>query len=265
MPIRLAVLPPHLKLEAFHQSKEAGQPPQIRQSDMHARPHRRAHVGWTASEVPQTGIVREMPSALAQLPLQVTYAVHERGEDSLDVAPLTKAHDSKMILLVDPYHEVGCGGIEIADVGVDGAAIGPVPTESGGDRPFVRIVEENVPLDEIEVLIVRHAQHGQIGPIREVGQLKVPRALAHESLDPSSVGATHRGGELHPVEGPRHAYSGGDYVLPLRISLTVRHETGIVDDSGMPAEGCTLLALGGYGRHMTSGRRGGGRSRRCLL
>mmetsp|Transcript_9019 Transcript_9019/g.15696 ORF Transcript_9019/g.15696 Transcript_9019/m.15696 type:complete len:468 (-) Transcript_9019:78-1481(-) len=266
MPIRLTILASCLQFEPLNQLEKSGQPTQLRQSNVHARPHRRAHIRRTARQVPQSRIVGKVPTPLAQLPLQLPHAIEQGGKHALNISPVAQAHDAKVILLIDPNHKVGRLGLQISHVGVEGASVGPIPPHPRGDRPFVRVVEQNVPFDEVQILIVRHGQHREVRPVGQVGTLELPRALANEALDPPPIPARHGGGKFHPVQRPCEAYSRADDVFPSRIGLAIGHEAGIVDDCRVSAK--VGLAFRGDGFHATA--RGGlwivgwrGRRRRC--
>ena len=87
-----------------------------------------------------------------------------------------------MIFFVDPNHEIGGLGLDVGYVGVEGATVGPISAEAGGDGPFVGVVEEDVTFDEVEVLVVGHGEDGEVGSVGEVGGLEVLGAFFDEAL-----------------------------------------------------------------------------------
>ena len=107
--------------------------------------------------------------------------------------PLTLLHgnDTKLILLVDPGEE-GLGGIV-----EDASALGPVALHSGGDQVFVAGHEEEMVVDQLQSVLLIHAQEREVLAGQLPGELS--KCTLHQSLDGQPLLLGDSGGQTESV------------------------------------------------------------------
>merc|ERR1711962_187795 len=198
------------------------------QVDVHGRPHASAQVGGAGVEVAQAGVQQELLAGLGPDGVADGLdAASETVEDATDVTALLHGNDTKLILLVDPGEE-GLGGIV-----EDATALGPVALHSGGDQVFVAGHEKEVVVDQLQSVLLVHAQEGEVLAGQLPGELS--KCTLHQSLDGRPLLLGDSGGQAESVNAAADTDPGRvDWRLGVNVALDLAdvHVRGVAESGG---------------------------------
>jgi len=165
-----------------------------------------SEIGWASEDESEMLIPHVLVPTLLHEGLDLGQALAETPEDALDVSTLLHRDDSQVILLVDPDQE-GLGVVV-----PDATTVGPVTGHtSAGEEGRDGLVEEEVVVDQLILLSVRHLRQGVVLALEIT--LETREGIDGNLLDGTTLTAGAVRWERDVLDGAASADAGGEDIL----------------------------------------------------